>query len=182
MGLISTGDEFCRRTDAAIGHLPRLVRVVDDMLSHAEYLKIHIEDVRQILSVCRMNNITLGIQKFNFAVNRAEFAGYIISKEGISVDPEKVSAIAKFPRPTNITQLRSFMGLVNQLTDFSIDIATTTNALRPLMRAGHPFIWNNDHEEAFSLAKRALTSLLFWPHLTTQLRPCSRLTPQGKTA
>ncbi len=38
------------------------------------------------------------------------------------------------------------MGLVNQLTDFSIDIATTTNALRPLMRAGHPFIWNSDYE------------------------------------
>ncbi len=50
--------EFCRRTDAAVGHLPRLVRVVDDMLTFADDFESHTEDVRQILFTCRKNNIT----------------------------------------------------------------------------------------------------------------------------
>jgi hypothetical protein len=50
--------------------------------------------------------------------------GYQIQHGGIAVDPEKLKAISEFPRPTNITELRSFMGLVEKLAGFSVDVAT----------------------------------------------------------
>jgi hypothetical protein len=110
------------------------------------------------LSTCREHGITLGREKLKFAVNRAEFAGCIVSDQGISADPNKVKAIADFPRPTNIRELRSFLGLVNQLGEFSAEIASKTGPLRPLLRPSLSYNWTSDHENAFKTIKLALTS------------------------
>lgn len=158
MGLSSTGDEFCRRMAAALGHLPNLHCVVDDMLTAHEDLPSHYSAVREILTVCRENQITLGAAKFKFAASSVPFAGYVIGSDGVAADPSKLSAIADFPRPVNITQLRSFLGLVGQLADFSDEIAAAAGPLRPLLRQGNQFVWSADQEEAFETVKRALTS------------------------
>lgn len=68
-----------------------------------------------------------------------EFAGYVLNKERITTDPEKIDAVKKFPRPNNITQLKSFMGMVAQLADFSAKVASVAGPLRPLLRVGNPF-------------------------------------------
>jgi hypothetical protein len=78
------------------------------MLAEADNVATTYSDAKALLSTSREHTITLGREKFKFAVNRAEFAGYIVSDQGISADPNKVKAIADFPRPTNITKLRSF--------------------------------------------------------------------------
>ena len=158
MGLVSTGDEYCRRTDSFLGDIPRLIRVVDDMLLFSDDLATHVADVRGLLMRCREHNITLGAAKFMFAVDKIPYAGYIVQPGGVSADPRKLDAIARFPRPTNITHLRSFMGLVNQLADFSTEIAATEAPLRPLLHANTPFIWTADHERAFEDVKKALIS------------------------
>ena len=63
-----------------------------------------------------------------------------------------------FPRPTNITELRSFFGLVNQLGEFSAEIAPKTGPLRPLLRPSLSYNWTDDQENAFKAIKIALTS------------------------
>ena len=73
-------------------------------------------------------------------------------------DPDKVSGISQFPKPVNIHQLRSFHGLVNQLGEFSADIATAAHPLRPLLRSNNPYIWTADHDAAFTAVKQALTA------------------------
>ena len=57
----------------------------------------------------------------------------MLSSEGISADPEEVRAIADFPTLIDITDLRSFMGLVNQLAEFSPEISAAAQPLPPLM-------------------------------------------------
>ncbi|XP_037789461.1 uncharacterized protein LOC119584915 [Penaeus monodon] len=81
---------------------------------------------------------------------KAFFCGFIVSRIGIEADPEKVRAIADFPTPTNITDLRSVLGLVNQLAEFTPAIASTAIVLRPLMSPKASFIWTPDHSAAFS--------------------------------
>ena len=94
MGLVSTGDKYCRRVGAALGHLARLICVVDGILSEAESVTMAYDDARSILLTCRENHITLGKSKFNLVVQRVQFAGYIVESGGLSADPDKVSAIA----------------------------------------------------------------------------------------
>ena len=54
--------------------------------------------------------------------------------DGIELDPTKVKAISNFPAPTNLTELRSFMGLVNQMSGHSKEVSEATLPLQPLMK------------------------------------------------
>ena len=123
------------------------------MCQYADDFDTHARDVWNLLATCREHRITLNASKMQLFVKKAQFAGFILSDEGVAVDPSKVEAISKFPRPTNITQLRSFMGMVAQLGDFSSEISAKANPLRPLLRSNTPFEWNNDHENAFEETK-----------------------------
>ena len=60
------------------------------------------------------------------------FAGLIVSAKGIKLDPERIVAISKFPVPNDITGVRSFLGLANQLSGFIPDFAHMTVKLRDL--------------------------------------------------
>ena len=136
MGLVSTGDEYCRRTDSSLGRLPRLHRVVDDILAEAPNLTTCYNYARTMWTICRDHNITLGKKKFKLAVTKASFAGYIISQKGVATDPSKVEAIA---RETN--QLHSdevLFCLVKQLGDFCPKISAAAIPLRPLLREAFP--------------------------------------------
>ena len=85
------------------------------------------------------------------------FCGYGLSSDGIAADDEKVRAIRQFPKPANITDVRSFMGLVNQLGDFTSHVAESAASLRPLMSPRRAFVWTPDHDVAFEKVKEALT-------------------------
>ena len=69
------------------------------------------------------HGITLNAEKFVLTAPQVHFCGYQLSNDGIAADSEKVLAITDFAKLANLTDLRSFMGLVNQLADFSPDIS-----------------------------------------------------------
>ena len=167
------GDEYCRRTDAVLGRFPRLHRVVDDILAEADDPATCYSDARELSKLCRQHNITLGLKRFQFALSEATFAGYVVGRNGVSADPKNVAAITHFPRPTNLTQMRSFMGLINQLGDFCTEIVAVSTPLRPLLRKGEPFNWNADHDAAFAAVKAALTSPPVLAHFGPQTTLCS---------
>ena len=72
------------------------------------------------------------------------------------MDPERTSALGQFPTPTTHTDLRSFLGLVNQFGDFSDEIAKLTQPLRSLLKANAEFLWNQDHDAAMLNIKSSL--------------------------
>ena len=98
----------------------------------------------------------------------------MLSTEGVAVDPDKVRAIAEFATPANITDLRSFMGLVNKLAEFSPEISPAAHPLRPLMSPRRTFTWTVDHDTAFQRVKEALARppvlAVFDPQLPTILQ------------
>ena len=96
---------------------------MDDTLIHDKNLEEHYQRVRAYLTTCRENQITLNRDKFEFAKSSLKFVGYIVGKDGVTADPEKISALTMFPRPKNITELRSFLGLANQLGQFSSQLS-----------------------------------------------------------
>ncbi|KAK8397157.1 hypothetical protein O3P69_004692 [Scylla paramamosain] len=69
------------------------------------------------------------------------FCGYTIIRDGISADPNNVAAIREFPKPANLTNLRSFMGLNNQQAEFISDIAAVVQSL-------HSFTWTQAHQRS----------------------------------
>ena len=70
------------------------------------------------------------ISKCEFWLDQVAFLGHVVSKDGIQVDPKKIEAIIDWPRPTTVTEVRSFLGLVGYyrrfVKDFSKIVAPLT--------------------------------------------------------
>ena len=158
MGFIATGDEFCRRGDIALEGIEKCVKVVDDVLCWDNSYSEHLNRVRSILTRCRQHGISLNRDKLVFAKTNVKFCGYEVTEFGVKAEPAKVKAISDFPVPCNITDLRSFLGLVNQLAEFSPHIAEAASSLRGLLKKKNAFIWTPDHQESFDKVKAALVS------------------------
>ena len=82
-------------------------------------------------------------------------------------DKAKVEAIRKFMKPNNLTELRGFLGLANQLGGFIDNIACLTEPLRGLLKKGIAFSWTSAQQEAFETLKTKLTS----PNLVSFFNP-----------
>lgn len=156
MGLTSTGDEYSRRGDEALNGIQNLQKVVDDVLLYDNHIETHTENVRKFLQRCRDKKITLNPKKFKFGQKEVDFVGYKVGTSGVTADPKKIEAIKKFPQPTSVTELRSFLGLVNQLGEFSSKISSTTTPLRGLLSTKNLFQWLPIHSQAFENTKEEL--------------------------
>ena len=158
MGCVASGDEYNRRADAAFSGVQQIVRVVDDILRFDRTFPGHVKGVCAVLQAAMDAGITLDLEKFKFGRRKVEWVGYVIQRGGYTVEPGKLKAIADFPIPRDLTDLRSFNGLVEQLAGFSREIAALRDPLRPLMSSKNPFEWTQHHTDAFNAVKRALVS------------------------
>jgi len=146
--------------------------VTDDILCHDNTYSSHLKHVITVLERCA-EHITLNPAKLQFAQPTVEYCGFDISMDGYTVDQRKLRAISEFPVPQNLTDLRSFMGLVNQLASFSPDTASAASPLRDLLRPRNHWCWTSVHQAAFEAVKAALVSppvlAFFKPGLPTAL-------------
>jgi hypothetical protein len=137
-----------------------------------------------VLDRCREYGITLNPKKFVFGQDEVEYVGYRVNRQGYRADPGKVAAIRDFPTPSNIHELRSFFGLVNQLAEFTTEIACAAEPLRPLLRPQNVYMWSSVQQHAFEQVKAALVKppilATFDPALPTRLETdASRLKGLG---
>ena len=159
MGLSSTGDEYCRRGDEAVRDLKDVEKVVDDILVHSPTLEQHLDSVRNLLLRCREHGITLNAKKAVFGQPEVKYVGFNVGAGGVKPDEKKLHAIRDFPAPTNITELRSFMGLANQLSIFTNELAEAAEPLRDLLKKKNVFLWLPEHQVAFEKVKDILCSV-----------------------
>ena len=159
MGLSSSGDEFCRRGDEALRGIDGVIKVVDDVLVHAPTLEALELRVRAVLTACRRVRITMSPKKFVFGATSASFVGFVVGPDGYHPDPAKLRAISEFPEPKNITDVRSFFGLANQLNGFTGRVAEALNSLRPMLSSKSAFVWEEPQRDAFRKARRLLSEV-----------------------
>ena len=106
---------------------------IDDVLVHGETQPIHDERLQAVLQRLSESNITMNLDKCEFSKSEVKVLGNIVSAKGISPDPEKIEAIVNLPAPKNIREVRSFLGMVNQLSKFTEHLADKTKPLRDLL-------------------------------------------------
>jgi hypothetical protein len=92
-------------------YLDKFVQVfIDDILIYSRTMEEHDEHLRLVLQCLREHKLYGKLSKCSFYQSRIHCLGHVISGEGIAVDPAKVEAIMEWPAPTNVTEVRSFMG------------------------------------------------------------------------
>lgn len=157
-GLCSISEHYNRRMSEALEGIPQVRRITDDFIAYDDTYSGHVQHVRQILQRCVERRISLNLPKFHFGRQEIDFAGYMLSQQGYCIDPQITKAVHDFPRPATITDLRSFFGLANQLSEFTDEVAAKLEPLRPLLKPKNEFLWDEVHEQAFNNTKYALSS------------------------
>ena len=100
--------------------------------------------------------MTLNGEKCDFSRRTIKFLGHLIEENSIRADPDKTSAISEMEVPKTITELRWFMGMVNQLGKFSPNLSDLSQPLRELLSPKNAWVCGPDQEKAFSLVKQEL--------------------------
>ena len=119
--------------------------------------KEHDERLEKVLSAIEKAGLTLN-EKCEFSKPSVKVLGQIIDSSGCRVDPDKVKAIVEMERPDDISGIRRFLGMVNQLKRFSPKITELTKPLRELLKVDNAWIWDTAQENAFQQIKHELAS------------------------
>ena len=118
----------------------------------------HPAHLRQIFERCRFYKIRLNPNKCIFTVTSGRLLGFIVSREGIRVDPFKVEAILRLPPPSSIRQLQSLQGKANFLRRFIVNYAEVTKGFMRLLKKAVPLFWDDFAQRSFDALKKELTS------------------------
>ena len=115
----------------------------------------HDARLNKVMERLREKGLTLNSDKCQFRISKIEFMGHVLSEKGIAPTEEEVKAILEARRPTTVSEVRSFLGLVNFCLRFIPDLATTAEPLRRLTRKDVAFSWGNDQKTAFKCVKES---------------------------
>ena len=113
----------------ALSGLSGTVCLMDDILVH-RMTREHDERLRLVLQRLSNLGMTLNSEKCMFAQSSVEFFRHVIYSQGITPDPNKVSAIVWFATLANVSDIRRFLGMVNQLSKFPPNLAEITQPMR----------------------------------------------------
>ncbi|KAL0544922.1 hypothetical protein IC582_020052 [Cucumis melo] len=84
---------------------------IDDILIYSKTEAEHEEHLRMVLQTLRDNKFYAKFSKCEFWLKQVSFLGHVVSKAGVSVDPAKIEAVTSWPRPSIVSEVRSFLGL-----------------------------------------------------------------------
>ena len=115
------------------------MKIVDDIIIWATTNEEMWSRINTVLERCKAHNIAISRKKLEIG-EEIEFAGLVISHKEIQPDPSKFRAIRDFPAPKNIKELRSYMGLANQLSSFIPDLQQCTSNMRKLLSPKNEYI------------------------------------------
>ncbi|KAM0061895.1 putative nucleotidyltransferase, Ribonuclease H [Helianthus debilis subsp. tardiflorus] len=137
-----------------------IIVFIDDNLVYSKSKEEHEYHLRTVLEILRQKKLYAKFSKCEFWLYQVAFLGHVVSAEGISMDPAKVEAITKWPTPTSVTEVRSFLGLAGYYRRFVEGFSTIALPLTQLLRKGVKYAWNDDREKSFQELKKRLVSAL----------------------
>ena len=127
-----------------------VVAYIDDILIVTKGTKQdHLNKVRAVMKILDEANLQLKAEKCIIAQESIEWLGFKLTRTGISPINAKAQGIGHRLRPTNLKQLRSFLGAVNQFNKFKPNLASISFPLRSILKKDADWIWNAEHENAF---------------------------------
>jgi len=139
-GLKNAGATFQRAMSYAFHEIKHVIKAYLDGLATCSRKRInHPSHLRLVFERCNFYKILLNLNKCVFAVTSGRLLGFIVSIEGIRVDPFMVEAIIQLPPSSSIRQLQSLQGKENFLRRFIANYAEITKGFMRFLKKGVPF-------------------------------------------
>ena len=137
----------------------------DDTVLWGSTFDDHMESLHAVLKRYAIHNVNIKISKCHFACARTEFVGHQVEVgSGVKICEKKIKAIVEMKRPSNVQELKSFIGMCSYYKRFIKDFAHIAMPLRRIENVfksklqSIAFLWRDNQEKAFNALKAALAT------------------------
>ncbi|XP_011859117.1 PREDICTED: uncharacterized protein K02A2.6-like [Vollenhovia emeryi] len=157
-GVASAPAIWQRTIENILKDIPGVVVFLDDIRVAGTDRQDHLNKLRLVFGRLQKFNIRVNMEKSEFFMSQIQYCGYVIDKDGLHKSPEKMEAIHNMKRPTNVTEVRSFLGMINYYGRFISNLSSILHPLNKLLRKDTEFQWTSQCEKSFRDAKKAFIS------------------------
>ena len=157
-GVTSCPAIWQRVIDQVLQGVPDTKCILDDMIITCKTDEEHLENLEKLLKRLQDAGLEANKERCEFFGDRVQFCGHEVDSEGLHKTQEKIEAAVNAPRPENVSQLRSFLGLINYYNRFLPNGSTVLHPLYQLLEQDREWQWTGQCERAFTEAKRMITS------------------------
>lgn len=168
-GIKCIPENFQKIMEETLSGLPSTAVFADDICVTGKDRVTHLANLRAVLQRLKENGLRINYSKCEFFKESVTYLGYKIDKSGLHTDKRKIEAIVAAPTPINVTQLKSFMGLVNFYAKFCSNMSDILKPLYNLLKKSVQWQWSDDCERAFNKIKQVLSSSPVLAHYDASL-------------
>ena len=137
---------------------------LDDIVVFGRTFEEHNQRLREVLQCVCEAGFMLNPKKCFFGMHEINYLGHIVNKDGVRPGEEKSLRIKQAKRPTNVRQMRSFLGMCNYFRRFIPDYGNLTAPLNELIKKSIKWVWTPQHEQCFEKLKTNLSSAPLLTH------------------
>ena len=157
-GVASAPSIWQRTMDQILQGIPGVQCNLDDMIVTGHSESEHLENLEKVLQRLQKFGLRANLEKCEFFKSNVKYCGHEVTNEGVWKTTDKIDAVLNTPKPENVTQLRSFLGLINYYNRFLPNIASTLKPLYELLEKGRKWSWSKRQQTSFEKAKQLITS------------------------
>ena len=171
-----SGDAFNRRYDEIIADVERIKKCTDDTIKWDTDIEAHWWRVLEYIELVGRNGVVLNPGKLQFCKRDVDFAGFHIADNTVKPLDKYLRAIAEFPTPNSITDIRAWFGLVHQVSHYN-KLTEMLAPFKPFLSPKTKFQWTNELNDAFNSSNSEIIQAIkegveiFDPNRWTSLRP-----------
>jgi hypothetical protein len=135
-----------------------VVVFIDDILVYSKRKEEHEKHLPAILEKLREHKLYAKFSKCEFWLSEVGFLGHIVTKDGIAVDPAKVTTVTEWEPPKNVGEIHSFLGLAGYYRRFIENFSKIAKPMTELLKKEKKFEWTEGCENSFQELKKRLVS------------------------
>lgn len=132
--------------------------VLDDIIITGSTNEEHLDRLNEVLKVLNQHDIRLNLDTCRFFKDSVTHCGFRLKHGEINKCPDKIEAIRKAPIPRNVSELKSFLGLIQFYSTFASHLAEIASSLYKLLKNEVKFHWSSDADQGFEKIKEELCS------------------------
>lgn len=163
-GLCNAAQTQQRLIDSIFGpqYEPNIFCYLDDIIVCSATFEEHIKLLSVVRDKLKEANLTINTKKCEFFKTSLKFLGYVVGGNSLRTDPDKISAMINYPRPTTTTEVKRFIGLCSWYRRFIKDFSTLVSPINDLLKGKkkkrESISWSSEAESSFIKIKEALVS------------------------
>ncbi|XP_055307289.1 uncharacterized protein K02A2.6-like [Sitodiplosis mosellana] len=149
---------FQKTMESLLSQFANVFCFQDDIVVTGNNFAGHLSTLRKVLTKLQEAGLRLNVGKCKFFQSKISYLGFDVDKNGLSKNQERTKSVIDSPQPTNVSELRAFIGMVNHHSKFIPNFAQRMIPLYDLLKKDVDYVWTRACQEAFESMKKEICS------------------------